>query len=71
MKEPRTHFGQCVITPSGPSKLVALIVSPVETVLLSPDGMGPGQRLDPALWAAAIWDPRRRAWIVPDTPGTV
>jgi hypothetical protein len=68
MKAHHVRFGQTILTPVGPAKIVALVIGPWETVLLSGDGFAPGTRLDPAQWQAAVWDARGQCWVVPAAP---
>ena len=68
MKPDPVRFGQKIQTPTGAGKVVAFIVAPVETILWARDGLAPGERLDPDLWASATWDSRAERWIVPGAP---
>jgi hypothetical protein len=69
MKGHGVRWGQTILTPAGPARIVALVISPRETVVVSGDGFAPGHHLDPEVWSAAEWDARRQQWVVPATPG--
>ena len=68
MKEPRAVHGHTVFHRGSRFRVVGIVIAPDDSVLLAPYGVdGPGVKLDPKLWAAASWDWRQRAWLVPDT----
>jgi hypothetical protein len=66
VKHPSPCHGQPVLDARGRllGHVVAQVVAPVETLLISPGGDVPGVRLDPAQWARAQYDAQRQAWIV-------
>jgi hypothetical protein len=72
VKHPPPRHGQRVhvLGTSEVFRVVALIVAPVETLLVSRDGtVFSAHRLDPAQWAGAMYDVRRECWLVPPEEG--
>ena len=69
MKPHNVRWGQVILTPTGPAKIVALVIAPRETVIVSGDGFTPGHHLDPAVWSSAEWDARGQRWICSARPG--